>query len=66
MIDFISTLEKIIGKKAKKRFLPMQPGDVLETYADISELERLIDYRPGTTIEEGLGEFVRWYGEYRR
>ncbi len=65
LLDFISTLEDIIGKKAKKKFLPMQPGDVVETYADISELEKLIDYRPETTIERGLKKFVEWYEGYR-
>jgi len=66
LLDFIALLEKIIGKKAKKKFLPMQPGDVIETYADISELEKAIGYKPKTTIEEGLKEFVGWYKAYGR
>ena len=44
--------------------MEMQPGDVLRTYADVSELERDIDFKPSTSIEEGLGKFVDWYKEY--
>jgi len=61
---FISTLEDKICKKAIKNYMPMQPGDVLRTYADVSDLEREIDFKPNTCIEEGLGRFVDWYKEY--
>lgn len=64
LMDFIETLEKCLGKKAVKEFLPMQPGDVYQTYADVSGLMRDYDFKPDTTIEEGLGRFVEWYREY--
>ena len=59
-------LERVIGQKAEKRFVPMQPGDVPSTYADISELAADTGFAPATTLEHGLGEFVRWYRDYHR
>jgi UDP-glucuronate 4-epimerase len=64
LMDFISTLENLLGKKANKKFLPMQPGDVYSTFADISKLNELIGYKPTTTIQQGLSKFVKWYNEY--
>lgn len=64
LMYFIETLEKAIGKKAKKEFLPMQPGDVYQTYADISELEKDFGFKPETSIEDGLKKFADWYKEY--
>lgn len=64
LMYFIETLEKAIGKTAQKEFLPMQPGDVYQTYADVSELEKDFDFKPATSIEEGLGKFAKWYFEY--
>ncbi|MDV7767470.1 NAD-dependent epimerase [Peribacillus sp. CSMR9] len=64
LMDFIITLEKLIGKKAKIEFLPMQPGDVKETYADIADLYADVGFYPSTTIEEGLTHFVNWYKKY--
>ncbi len=61
LLYFIEVLENCIGKKAKKKFLPMQPGDVKKTFADINLLSRAIDYKPSTSIEKGLKEFVNWY-----
>jgi len=61
---FISILEDKIGKKANKEYMEMQPGDVLRTYADVLDLERDIEFRPSTSIEEGLEKFVNWYKEY--
>lgn len=61
---FIQLLEKYIGKDAKKEMLPMQPGDVYQTYADISGLEEAVGYRTQTSIEEGLRKFVDWYRQY--
>ena len=63
-MHFIEVLEQAIGKTAEKEFLPMQPGDVYQTYADVSELERDFDFKPSTTIEEGLGKFAEWYKDY--
>jgi len=64
LLDFISVLENAIGKKAVKEFLPMQDGDVYATYADITNLQQAIGFKPSTPIEEGIGKFVRWYREY--
>ncbi|MGE7766817.1 NAD-dependent epimerase [Peribacillus sp. NPDC096540] len=64
LMDFINTLEKLIGKKAKIEFLPMQPGDVKETYADISDLHADVGFSPSTTVEQGLTQFVNWYNKY--
>lgn len=64
IIDFISILEKNIGKVADKEFLPMQPGDVYETYADIDELIKDTGFKPETSIEDGLKNFVDWYLDY--
>lgn len=64
LMRFISILEDQLGKKAEKVFLDMQPGDVIKTYADVSDLERDIGFKPGTSIEEGLGRFIRWYKRY--
>ena len=61
---FISVLEEKIGKKAQKIYIDMQPGDVLKTYADISDLEKATGFKPSTAIEDGLGRFVSWYKEY--
>jgi UDP-glucuronate 4-epimerase len=57
---FIEVLESCLGRKAVKRYLPMQPGDVLETHADIGDTTRALGYRPETTIEDGLPRFAEW------
>ncbi|MFM1808054.1 MAG: hypothetical protein RLZZ242_779 [Bacteroidota bacterium] len=59
--DFIETLETHLGKKAKKNLLPMQPGDVSQTYADVSALEKDYGYAPSTTMDKGLKQFASWY-----
>lgn len=64
LMHFIEVLETALGQKAQKEFLPMQPGDVYQTYADVSELVRDFDFQPKTSIEEGLGKFAAWYREY--
>jgi UDP-glucuronate 4-epimerase len=61
---FIEVLEKCLGKKANKLFLPMQPGEVLITSADVSDIADAVGFRPGTTIEDGLARFVDWYRGY--
>lgn len=63
LMDFIHVLENCLGKEAKKEYLPMQPGDVYQTYADVEDLEHDFDFRPDTTIEEGLGKFAEWFLE---
>jgi len=64
LLRFIEILEVKIGKKAEKIYMDMQPGDVLRTYADVSDLERDIGFRPSTSLEQGLDEFVKWYKDY--
>jgi len=64
LMHFIEVLEDCLGKKANKNYLPMQDGDVAATWADMSDLVEAVDYQPTTSIEEGLGHFVRWYREY--
>jgi len=64
LMYFVEILEKIIGKEAKKEFLPMQQGDVYQTYADASDLMNDFNFKPNTTIEVGLQKFVDWYRSY--
>ena len=64
LMEFITTLEKILGKKAIKNKLPLQAGDVPETFADISRLKNDYGFSPKTSIEEGVREFVTWYANY--
>ena len=61
LTDFISELERALGRIAGKRMLPMQPGDVCRTWADTSKLERDLGYRPAVTLREGIGRFIGWY-----
>jgi UDP-glucuronate 4-epimerase len=64
LLDFIAALEKALGKEAEKEFLPLQPGDVPETYADVQELMDDVGFRPDTPIEQGVSRFVEWYKNY--
>ena len=64
LLDFISALEKAVGRKAELQMMDMQPGDVKETFADITETTRLTGFKPTTSIEEGLPKFVEWYKNY--
>lgn len=66
LLKFIETLEKCLGKEAIKNLLPLQPGDVPDTYADVSDLVNDLDYRPGTELEEGIKKFVEWYKDFYR
>ena len=64
LMKFIEVLEDYLGKKAKKNLLPIQPGDVPETYADVDDLAEDVGFKPATPIEEGIKKFVEWYREY--
>jgi UDP-glucuronate 4-epimerase len=64
LLGFIETMEKHLGMTAQKEYLGMQPGDVEKTFADTSALERDYGYRAGTTLEEGITAFVKWYRAY--
>ena len=66
LLTFIETLEKCLGKKAIKNLLPLQPGDVPDTYADVSDLVNDLGYKPGTLLETGISNFVEWYKNYYR
>ena len=63
---YIETLEKCLGRKAQKNLLPMQAGDVPDTWADVNDLVADVGYRPSTTVEDGVRAFVEWYREYYR
>ncbi len=64
LMDYIAALEKALGKEAKKEFLPMQPGDVYQTYADVEDLIRDFDFKPSTSIQDGLNRFAEWFLPY--
>ena len=61
LFDFIAAIEKSCNKKAKKNLLPMQPGDVHTTFADIDDLVNEIGFKPSTSIASGIEKFVKWY-----
>lgn len=64
LMDYIAALEKALGIKAKIDMLPLQPGDVPDTYADVTDLVEQLDYKPSTTIDKGIDDFVVWYRNY--
>lgn len=64
LMDYIETLEKYLGKTAEKELLPLQPGDVPDTYADVEALVQDVGYKPDTTIDQGIDKFVTWYDSY--
>jgi UDP-glucuronate 4-epimerase len=66
LLDFISVLERLLGRTATKQFLPLQPGDVPESFADIEASRRDLGFDPQTTIEVGLARFVEWYRQYHK
>ena len=64
LMTFIETIEEVLGKKAEKNFMPMQDGDVVSTYADVSGLINDFGYKPDTKLADGIGEFVKWYKDF--
>ncbi|MFH4931099.1 NAD-dependent epimerase [Staphylococcus cohnii] len=64
LMEFVEAIENILGKEAKKNYMDLQPGDVPETYANVDDLFRDIDFKPETTIQAGVNKFVDWYLEY--
>ena len=64
LMEFIEAIENKLGKKARKNFLPLQAGDVPETYANVEDLFRDIDFQPKTSIQDGVNKFIDWYIEY--
>jgi UDP-glucuronate 4-epimerase len=66
LMDYIGALEKALGRKAEMDMLPLQPGDVLDTYADVTDLAEQFDHRPATQVVQGVTNFVAWYRDYFR
>jgi UDP-glucuronate 4-epimerase len=64
LLEVVRLLEEAIGTKARCELLPMQPGDVLATYADVDDLAREVDFKPATSIADGIGQFVDWFRRY--
>lgn len=64
LMTFIKAIENAAGKEAVKEYLPMQPGDVPATYADVEDLEKTVGFKPSTSIQEGMNKFVAWYKEF--
>lgn len=64
LMDFIGSIEKALGKEAKKDFQPMQAGDVVSTFADVSGLIEKFNYKPNTNLDDGIQEFIKWYKEF--
>jgi UDP-glucuronate 4-epimerase len=64
LLSFIEVIEKKLGKKAVKNLMPLQDGDVPETFADVDDLMKEVDFKPSTSIEEGIGNFIDWYLSY--
>ncbi len=60
-MDYIEALEKALGKTAKKEYLPLQPGDLPDTYADVKELVDEFGYKPSVSVKDGIQRFVDWY-----
>src|SRR5262245_1205398 len=66
LAEFVRVLEAVIGRPAVRELAPMQPGDVVETFADVDELQHAVDFRPNTPLEDGLRRFVDWYFAYTK
>lgn len=64
LMDYIEAVEEALGKQAIKEYLPLQPGDVPDTYADASRLQAVIGYKPATPVKQGVAAFINWYREY--
>jgi UDP-glucuronate 4-epimerase len=63
-MDYVDALEKALGKKAKLNFLPLQPGDVPDTFANVDNLKDKFNYKPSTSVVDGVSNFVKWYMDY--
>jgi UDP-glucuronate 4-epimerase len=66
LMTFIETIEKSLGREARKNFLPMQAGDMLATYADVDDLKRDVGFEPKTSLPEGIARWTEWFREYTR
>ena len=63
-MEYVEALEECLGRKAQVELLPLQPGDVPDTYSDVRKLQRLVGYKPETTVKEGVAAFVEWYRSF--
>jgi UDP-glucuronate 4-epimerase len=66
LLDFVALLERVLGRAAVKKFMPMQPGDVVETYAETAALDAAVGFHPATPLESGLAEFAAWFRSYHK
>jgi UDP-glucuronate 4-epimerase len=66
LMDYIEALESSLGKTAKKELLPLQAGDVPDTYADVDDLVEQFDYKPSMSVKQGVDNFVAWYKQYNK
>ena len=66
LLEFVELIEKTLNKKAQKKLLPIQPGDVSKTFADITESKKDLKFSPKTKISEGIPKFISWYKDYYR
>jgi len=66
LTEYIEALEQAIGRKSERNLLPLQAGDVPDTFADVSDLERDLGYKPRTSVRDGVSAFVKWYQDYVR
>jgi UDP-glucuronate 4-epimerase len=64
LLEFVDCLESALGIKAQRNFMPLQAGDVIKTWADISALAEWVDFRPQVAVETGVAEFVKWYRHF--
>jgi UDP-glucuronate 4-epimerase len=64
LMDYIGAIEKALGKKAEMNLLPLQPGDVPDTFANVDDLVEQFDYKPSTPVEGGVARFITWYRDY--
>jgi len=64
LLEYIEAIENVLNIKANKELLPLQPGDVLDTYADVTDLFKDFDYKPSTSIKQGVSNFIEWYKKY--
>ena len=64
LLDYIKAIEEALGVKAEKELLPLQPGDVPDTYADVDDLVKVFEYKPSMNVKQGVKNFVNWYKEF--
>jgi UDP-glucuronate 4-epimerase len=64
LLKYVEALEKSLGIKAKKNMMPMQPGDVIQTDADVTKAKKMLDFNPHTSVEKGVEEFAKWFKKY--